>query len=275
MTYVNVEGAALYYEETGAGEPVVFVHGGWSNASTWGLTLPELPASLRAIAYDRRGYSRSGPSTGITPRRVHEDDLAAVIEALDIAPAHVVGNSYGASTALGLAARRPELFQSIVVHEPPLMSVVDDDPVASATMAETDAAMEAVLRRVEAGDPAGAAEQFVEEVALGPGMWARLPEPLRGVMIGNAQAVVNDVRAPAWADIDLERLAEVEVPVLLSQGSESPGWFIEIIRRLDEAIPSARVVTIPGATHNPHGTHPADFAAIVAAHAETQKEAVR
>jgi pimeloyl-ACP methyl ester carboxylesterase len=275
MPYVNVEGAALYYEEMGAGNPVVFVHGGWSNASTWGLTLPELPASLRAIAYDRRGYSRSGPSTGIMPRRRHEDDLAALIETLDIGPAHVVGNSYGASTALALAARRPELFQSVVAHEPPLMSIVADDPVASAAMAETDAALEAVLLRVESGDPAGAAEQFVEEVALGPGMWALLPEPLRAIMIGNAQAVVDDVRAPAWADIDVKRLGQLEVPVLLTQGSVSPGWFIEIIRRLDEAIPSAQVVTIPGASHNPHGTHPAEFAAIVAAHAETQREAVR
>ena len=261
MPYANVEGKALYYEAMGAGEPVVFVHGGWSNASTWGLTLPELPASLRAIAYDRRGYSRSGPSTGTMTRRLHEDDLAALIEALDIGPAHVVGNSYGACTALGLAARRPELFRSVVAHEPPFMS-------------ESHPGLEAVLQRVESGDPAGAAEQFVEEVALGPGMWALLPEPLQEVMIANAQAVVDDVTAPAWAEIDLEQLAELEVPVLLTQGSESPEWFIQIIRRLDEAMPSAQVITIPGASHNPHGTHPAEFAAVVAAHVET-REGVR
>jgi pimeloyl-ACP methyl ester carboxylesterase len=275
MPYIDVEGAALYYEEMGAGDPVVFVHGGWSNASTWALTMPELPASLRAIAYDRRGYSRSGPSTGITPRRLHEDDLAQLIEALDIGPAHVVGNSYGACTALGLAARRPELFQSVVAHEPPFMSVVGDDPWASAAIARADASLETVLRRVEAGDPAGAAEQFVEEVALGRGMWAVLPEPLKAIMIANAQAVVDDIRAPAWADIDLECLAGLDVPVLLTQGDRSPGWFLAIIARLHEAIPSAQVVTIPGASHNPHGTHPADFAAVVATHVDTQKEAVR
>lgn len=115
----------------------------------------------------------------------------------------------------------------------------------------------------------------MEEVALGPGMWALLPDPLRAIMIGNAQAVVHDIRAPGWRDIELEGLAELEVPVLLTQGSRSPGWFVEIIRRLNEAIPSAQVVTIPGASHNPHGTHPAEFAAVVAAHAETRKEAVR
>jgi pimeloyl-ACP methyl ester carboxylesterase len=275
MPYLNVEGAALYYEEMGAGDPVVFVHGGWSNASTWGLTLPELPASLHAIAYDRRGYSRSTRSTGVMPRQWHEDDLAEVIERLELGPAHVVGNSYGASTALGLAARRPELFRSVVAHEPPLMSVVSGDPSASAAMAEADAGVEAVLRRVEAGDPAGAAEQFVEEVALGPGMWSMLPEQLRAIMIANAQAVVHDVRHPGWADIDLERLAELDVPVLLTQGDRSPSWFLAIVARLHETIPSSRVTTIAGASHNPHGTHPAEFAAIVAAHAATRKEAVR
>lgn len=88
-------------------------------------------------------------------------------------------------------------------------------------------------------------------------------------------AVLDDLRAPAWADIDLECLAGLDVPVLLTQGDRSPGWFLAIIARLHEAIPSAQVITIPGASHNPHGTHPADFAAIVAAHVETQKEAVR
>jgi pimeloyl-ACP methyl ester carboxylesterase len=135
--------------------------------------------------------------------------------------------------------------------------------------------VEAVLQRVEAGDPAGAAEQFVEEVALGPGMWATLPEPLQAIMIANAQAVVHDVRAPGWADIELERLAELEVPVLLTQGDRSPAWFLEIISRLDEAMPSARVETIPCASHNPHGTHPAEYAAVLAGHVESQKEAVR
>jgi len=65
------------------------------------------------------------------------------------------------------------------------------------------------------------------------------------------------------------------VPVLLTQGDQSPGWFLEIVRRLDEAIPSARVATIAGASHNPHGTHPAEYAALLAAHVESQTEAVR
>jgi pimeloyl-ACP methyl ester carboxylesterase len=267
MPYVDVEGTALYYEESGEGEPVVFVHGNWSDHSTWGLTVPELPASLRAIAYDRRGSGRSQRSREALTRRRHEDDLAAVIEALAPAPAHVVANSYGASTALGLAARRPELFRSLVAHEPPLLSIVGDDPVAGAAIAETQASLRAVTERVEACDAAGGAKQFVEEVALGPGGWATLPEFIRAIMVANAATVAEEMRDPALAHVDLEALAEVDVPILLTKGDESLAWFYGIVDRLDETIGRGRVATIAGAGHNPHATHPAEYAAVVAEHA--------
>jgi pimeloyl-ACP methyl ester carboxylesterase len=274
MPYVEIDGTGLYYEEAGAGEPVVFVHGNWSDHSTWGLTVPELPEWLRAIVYDRRGSGRSQRTRERLTRRLHEDDLAAVIEALGPGPAHVVGNSYGASTALGLAARRPELFRSLVVHEPALPAIVGDDPAARAAIAQTQASLGAVMERVEACDLAGGAEQFVDEVALGPGGWATLPEPMREIMITNASAVAEEMRDPALAGVDLEALAEIDVPILLTQGDQSPAWFHGIVDRLAETIGRARVVTIPGAGHNPHATHPAEFAALVAAEAELE-EAVR
>jgi pimeloyl-ACP methyl ester carboxylesterase len=267
MAHLDVDGTGLYYEETGSGEPVVFVHGNWTEHSTWHLTVPELPAGLRAVVYDRRGSGRSQRSRERLTRRLHEDDLAAVIEALGPAPAHVVANSYGASTALGLAARRPERFLSLVAHEPPLVSVVEDDPAAVAAVARTAATMDAVRERVEACDPAGGAKRFVEEVALGPGGWAGLPEFIRATMVANAYVVAEEMRDPALGDIDLQALAEVEVPILLTRGDQSPDWFYGIVNRLAEAM-GRDPITILGAGHNPHATHPAQLAAIVAAFAQ-------
>jgi pimeloyl-ACP methyl ester carboxylesterase len=268
MPYVEIDGTSLYYEEAGAGEPVVFVHGNWSDHSTWGLTVPELPESLRAIVYDRRASGRSQRTRERLTRRLHEDDLATVIEALGPGPAHVVGNSYGASTALGLAARRPELFRSLVAHEPPLLAVVGDDPAARAAVAQTQASLGAVVARVEACDLAGGAQQYVEEVALGPGGWATLREPVREVMITNASAVAEEMRDPALAGVDLEALAEIDVPILLTKGDQSPAWLYGIVDCLEETIGRARAATIRGAGHNPHATHPAEFATLVAAEAQ-------
>jgi pimeloyl-ACP methyl ester carboxylesterase len=262
--------ADRYYQETGGGEPVVFVHGNWTDHSVWQLTVSELPASLRAVVYDRRGTGRSPRTRERITRRRHEDDLAALIETLGPGPAHVVGQSYGASIALGLAARRPELFRGVVANEPPLVSLAGDDPAVARTMAS----VAAVLERVEACDLAGAAEQFTEEIALGPGGWAMLPESVREIMILNAATVAEEFRDPAFGDLDTEALDKVGVPVLLTGGDQSPEWFHPIVDRLGETIGTARLATIPGAGHNPHATHPAEYAALVAEHAGTA-EAVR
>ena len=81
--------------------------------------VPGLAESFRVVVYDRRGHSRSQRPD--TPGSVDEDgdDLAALLEALELAPAHVVTNSYGGNIALRLATRRPEVFRSLSCHEPP------------------------------------------------------------------------------------------------------------------------------------------------------------
>jgi len=102
---------------------------------------------------------------------VHEDDLAALIEALDLGPTHVAGSSYGASIALGLASRRPELVHSLVAHEPPALGngVAGGNTELRPMMRAVEAQLEAVARQLRAGDTSGGAAQFIEEVTLGPG----------------------------------------------------------------------------------------------------------
>ena len=115
-------GVKLYYEESGSGQPLVLVHGSWTDLRSWDLVVPSLAERFRVVTYDRRGHSRSERPAG--QGSVHEDvaDLAAVIESLGLAPAHVIGNSFGGSIVLRLAAERPELFRSLSVHEPPLLA---------------------------------------------------------------------------------------------------------------------------------------------------------
>jgi pimeloyl-ACP methyl ester carboxylesterase len=269
MPHVDIDGTGLYYEATGTGEPVVFVHGNWTDHSVWGPLVAELPPGLRTIAYDRRGSSRSQRSRERVTRRLHEDDLAALIERLGPAPAHVVASSFGGSTALGLAARRPELIRSVVAHEPPLVAIVAGDSAVAAT----EASVRAVIARAEACDAEGAAAQFTEEVALGPGWWARLPGPVRAMMIANASIVAEEMRDPDFGSVDLEGLAAVNVPILLTRGDQSPAWFRGIVDELARAV-GREPVTLAGTGHNPHVTHPAAFAEVVAEHARAA-EAVR
>jgi pimeloyl-ACP methyl ester carboxylesterase len=258
MPRISANEVELNYDLAGNGETLVLVHGGWSDRNNWRAVVPELARSLRVVAYDRRGHGGSQRDIEGS-RRDQEDDLAALIEGLGDEPAHVAGTSFGASIAVGLASRRPDLVRSVIAHEPPLTSVAADDPEVRSQLEAVLASVQTVVARVERGDALGAARQFVEEVALGPGAWELLPQPLRLTMVDSAPAFVAEQRDTMWASVELAALANIECPVLLTQGDESPAWFRQIVAKLAEVIDDAEVYTYRGAGHAPHLTHPGDF----------------
>jgi pimeloyl-ACP methyl ester carboxylesterase len=254
---IEVNGVRLYHELHGSGEPLVLVHGSWGDARNWRFVVPGLAESFRVVVYDRRGHSRSQRPD--TPGSVDEDgdDLAALLEALDLAPAHVVTNSYGGNIALRLATRRPEVFRSLSCHEPPLFSLLEDDPQSRELLQQGARSDQAVGRRIAQGDHEGAARQFVEEVAFGPGAWEReLPPELRAIFVNNAPTYLDELEDPSQLWADEAALAQLELPVRLTQGSESPPTFPAVIDRLVELIPRVSREIIEGAAHVPQLTMP-------------------
>jgi pimeloyl-ACP methyl ester carboxylesterase len=254
----EINGVRLLVEESGSGDPLVLVHGSWDDRQTWALIEDELARRFRTVSYDRRGHSGSEDGAEPGSRSDDEDDLAGLIEILRLAPAHVVANSFGSSIALGLAARQPQLFRTVCAHEPPLISLAADDP----TVATFGDAVTPVLELIGRGEPEAAAREFVE-IVLGPGAWEMLPEGDRATMVRNADTFAGEALDPAWADIDLDALSGISVPVLFTQGDQSPPMFATIIARLSAAMESTEVRTLPGAGHVPHATHAADYVAVV------------
>lgn len=127
---VDVDGAALAYREHGEGAPLVFVHGSASDLRTWEQQLPTIGRSYRAIAYSRR-YAR--PNEDIQPDAddqmlPHVDDLVALLRVLDAAPAHLVGHSWGGFICLLTAIRHPQLVRSLVLGEPPVLTLFTSVP---------------------------------------------------------------------------------------------------------------------------------------------------
>jgi pimeloyl-ACP methyl ester carboxylesterase len=113
-------------------------------------------------------------------------DLAALLERLGLVPAWVVGNSFGASITLRLACEHAELFRGLIGHEPPLFSLLGNDPALTPLFSDVQRKIRAVVERIASGDHIGATEQFVETVALGPGTWATIPPDIQQAMIENA-----------------------------------------------------------------------------------------
>ncbi|MFD9079413.1 alpha/beta fold hydrolase [Streptomyces erythrochromogenes] len=259
MARTRVNGVDLFYEIKGEGEPLVLVHGSWTDHHSWHAVLPHLTRAHRVLVYDRRGHSRSERPPGQGTRVQDEDDLAALVEMLG-APVHVAASSFGGSVALGLAARRPELLRSLAVHEPPLTAVVAGDPELDRLMRQAQAPIDAVMAEVRAGDSEAGARRFVEEVVFGPGAWEGMPDPARRTFVTNAPTAADEQGDPDWNTVDLDRLAGYTGPAMLSKGTDSPQWFGAIVDRLARVIPGAQARTLRGEGHVPHLTAPQRYA---------------
>jgi pimeloyl-ACP methyl ester carboxylesterase len=260
MPLAKINGVGIRYEQSGTdGPPVVLVHGSWGSHHNWDQVAPRLAERFRVVTYDRRGHSESERPSG--QGSIHEDvaDLAALIEHLDLAPAFVAGNSWGAIITLRLAIARPDLVRAIACHEPPLIALIADDPEVRPIAEEVRKRLAAVFERLGAGDDEGGARLFVETVAMGPGMWDKLPPLLRRTFVENGPTYLDESRDPDQQSIDLDRLRTISVPALISHGDQSPRMFPAIARIVAASIPGSEELLFPGAGHIPHATHPAEY----------------
>lgn len=119
MAETHVNGIRPYYEERGEGAPIACIHGGGSSAVMWGDAVKELARLGRVISYDRRGCARSERPEPYERTTVTEqaDDAAALLDALDAAPAVVMGRSYGGAVAVDLALRNPDRVRALILLE--------------------------------------------------------------------------------------------------------------------------------------------------------------
>jgi len=117
MPHLQSDGARLYYEETGSGHPVVFVHEFGADHREWELQVRYFSREYRCIAYAARGYPPSDvPEDPQLYGQDHSaDDIAAVIRGLGIPRAHVVGLSMGAFATLRFGLRHPQLASALVL----------------------------------------------------------------------------------------------------------------------------------------------------------------
>jgi pimeloyl-ACP methyl ester carboxylesterase len=253
-------GIHLYSESQGNhGTHVVLVHGSWGDHHNWDAVVPALARTFRVLTYDRRGHSQSERIAA--QGSVEEDvaDLAALIATNHLAPAHVVGSSFGAIIALKLAAARPDLFASLAIHEPPLIGLLENDPALPAVQQRIGS----VIATLQSGKTALGAQQFVETVALGPGTWEHLSPEMQETFVFNAPTWLDEMNESSAFTLDLGQLASFTPPTFITQGDQSPPFFGAILDRIGTALPHAQRHTFPGAGHVPHVTHPADFVSVV------------
>jgi pimeloyl-ACP methyl ester carboxylesterase len=115
MPQHRINGIDLHYEVSGAGEPLLFIHGLGSCWQDWEAQIAEFSQRYRVIAFDLRGHGQSGKPAGPYSMQMLAVDAAGLLRELETGPAHVVGVSLGGGVAFQLAVSFPGLVKSLVI----------------------------------------------------------------------------------------------------------------------------------------------------------------
>lgn len=269
MKTLEVQGGDLAYVEQGTGPPVVFVHGDLSDFRTWDAQIPAFAPRCRAVAYSRRYHSPNDPiPDGVDNQMAaHVDDLSQLLQKLDAAPAHLVGDSWGAFVCLRLAIQAPGRVRSMVLAEPPvlpllgislppkpreLMRLIIRQPrTAFAFLRFGGKVVAPATAQFRRGDLERGMEIFARGV-LTPEVFDALPQARRKQARENIRPLAAALTGEGFKPVREADVAAVSTPVLLVMGEHTPSLFKCLTDRLEALLPNCRRVTLPDATHSAH-----------------------
>lgn len=242
MPSVRRDGIEIHFEVSGSGPPVLLAHSFLCSGAMWAPVLPALSARHRVVNVDTRGHGASGPvARPCTVEDVLADHLA-VLDALGIARATWAGLSLGGMVALRAALHAPERVEALVLLD------TDAGPETFLVRAK-HVALAAVARTVGVGP-------VVPEIAklMFAATTLRENRPLVEAWSARFASVhvpsVLNVLAAVDGRVDLRpSLGRIGVPALVVVGAEDLSLPPERSRALAAALPSARLVEVPGAGH--------------------------
>ncbi len=248
-TVVSRDGTPIAFERTGAGPPLVLVHGSTADHRRWAVLLPRLTERFTVLAMDRRGRGASGDAPDYALEREYED-VAAVLRAAGPG-ASLLGHSFGALCAMEAALRVPGL-RRLVLYEPGF-------PVDGAAL-YPPGLLDRLRALLDAGDRDGFLAAFFRD---GAGLSDAQIDTLRADPSWPARLAGAHTALREAADGDYvfapERFAALAVPTLLVVGGASPPELTAPSRALAAALPDSRIAMLPGQGHAAITTAPEMF----------------
>jgi pimeloyl-ACP methyl ester carboxylesterase len=260
------DGVELYYEETGSGPPVLFVHEFAGDHRSWEPQVRFFAGKYRCIVYDARGYPPSGVPTelGSYSQDLAVSDALAVLDHLEIDRAHVVGLSMGAFAALHLGLRHRSRTTSLVIAgcgygaHPDARDAFRSESEAIATAFEQEGA-DGIAERYGSGP---ARVQFKNKDRRG---WERFVEMLAEHSTTGSTLTMLGVQRERPSLYDLvDDLRALTVPTLLIAGDEDTGC-LETNLMLKATIPSAGLWVLPRTGHTTNLEEPDLFNRLLSA----------
>lgn len=247
---------SLFYRDLGTGpRKAIALHCSLAHSGAWKRVAAHLGEQLTIRAFDLPSHGQSPDWNGVGD--LLDATVAAMLPHLN-EPVDLIGHSFGGVVCLRLALERPEMVRSLSLFEPVLMAIARHDSPEEAAWNST--LMSEVSDFVAQGDRESAARTFMR--VWGDGRkWADLPRDLRE---GSARRIGFITSSRAGIDLDqsgiVARLGQINVPVVLMDGGDSPPLMQVVQDGIAARIPGARRVTFAGQAHMGPITHAADVA---------------
>jgi pimeloyl-ACP methyl ester carboxylesterase len=255
MLTVSVASLKIAYRREGEGPPLVLLHGGASDGREWHRQLADLSDELTVVAWDEPGGGASSDPREGFALADFADSLAAFIQALALAPAHVGGLSWGGVLAQELYRRHPECVGSLILAD------TYAGWKGSLPAAEVAARVESIL-----GETPAAREPLPrdEPAELWPGLFSAAAPP---ELHDELAEIAADARPTSIRRTVLEiaacdnrdLLPRIRVPTLLLWGADDIRSPLRVAEQFRAAIPGAKLVVIPDAGHMSSWEQPARF----------------
>ncbi|MFC3651208.1 alpha/beta fold hydrolase [Dyella humi] len=260
--WIDLDYARLYAEEAGEGDAITMLHGFLVDSGQWDNEFTALADTHRVLRYDARGFGRSTIEPG---SYAHHQDLAAVLDACGVQRTTLLACSGGAATALDFALAQPERVSALILVGPGYWG----------RFADSTPAARAFLQALGTFDVSGLIDSSLRAFTDGPRRAQNEVDPAarrhteamtthlfkREVSYWTRAAVAQDQRTPKPSA--LERLHEIDVPVVLIVGSEDQIEVHQLSKELAEGLPHARMFVVHGAGHHANLEAPAQVLGIV------------
>lgn len=244
------DGVKIAIERSGAGSPVLLIHGTTSDRARWAPVMKAFEAQHSVYAMDRRGRGDSGDNE---PYRMAQefDDVGAAIDAIG-GKIDVVAHSYGAICALE-AATRTQNIRKLVLYEPPIT-------VPGVTEAEAPQ-LEIMRQHLATDDRKAVLETFYLQVLrVSPEEWESVQKmPNWRARLQAAHTIPREFSSTRGYVFEAERFRGVAVPTLLMLGGESLPRHQAAIALLNQTLSQSQVCVLAGQQHNAINTAPRLF----------------
>jgi 3-oxoadipate enol-lactonase len=241
MPFINNQGAKIYWDEQGAGEPLLLIMGLGFPSPMWHRSRPQLAAAYRTIALDNRGVGHSDMPPGPYPIALMAADAAAVLDAAGCESAHVYGVSMGGMIAQEFTLQYPKRVRSLILGctSPGGPHAVRADRevidfLSGRANQDPAAAAEASVPFVY---DAGTARALIDEDMVLRNQWPPKPQ----AYMAQLQGILS------WEAYS--RLDQIHVPTLVIHGASDRLVPIANGELIASRIPGARLVRLPQAGH--------------------------